>query len=132
MADYGAFGPDSVTWKVWGHTTTPVLGFQRAVVVEELMGSAETPTELYKIGLGPVRYQLAVGDLLIGWQLLFHAEIALRALDSGAAGKEQAFYEGKIAAAQFFAANVLPEITATRGILARTSTALMDLDEAAF
>ncbi len=56
----------------------------------------------------------------------------MRALDSGAAGKEQAFYEGKIAAAQFFAANVLPEITATRGILARTSTALMDLDDDAF
>jgi hypothetical protein len=79
-----------------------------------------------------VRYLLAVGDLFIGWQLLFHAEIALRALDSDATGKEQAFYEGKIAAAQFFAANVLPEITATRGILARTSMALMDLDDAAF
>ncbi|MBO0866697.1 MAG: acyl-CoA dehydrogenase C-terminal domain-containing protein, partial [Mycobacterium sp.] len=54
------------------------------------------------------------------------------ALDSGATGKEAAFYEGKIAAAQFFAANVLPEITAARGILSRTSTALMDLDESAF
>ena len=66
------------------------------------------------------------------WQPLWHAEIALRALDSGATGKNVAFYEGKIAAAQFFAADVLPEITALRGILARTSTALMDLDEAAF
>src|SRR5271169_3914694 len=103
-----------------------------ATLTGYLLGSAETPTELYKVGLGSVRYLLAVGDLLIGWQLLFHAEIALRALDSGAKGKEQAFYEGKIAAAQFFAANVLPEITATRGILARTSTALMDLDDDAF
>ena len=34
--------------------------------------------------------------------------------------------------AHFFAGNVLPEITATRGVLARTSTASMDLDEAAF
>src|SRR6201992_2607576 len=100
-----------------------------ATLTGYLLGSAETRTELYKIGLGSVRYLLAVGDLLIGWQLLFHAEIALRALDSGAKGKEQAFYAGKIAAAQFFAANVLPEITATRGILARTSTALMDLDD---
>src|ERR1700756_2870409 len=103
-----------------------------ATLTGYLLGSAETPTELYKIGLGSVRYLLAVGDLLIGWQLLFHAEIALGALDSGAKGKEQAFYEGKIAAAQFFAANVLPEITATRGILARTSTAVMDLDDDAF
>ncbi|MGV0809172.1 oxygenase MpaB family protein [Mycolicibacterium setense] len=36
MADYGFFGPDSVTWKVWGHATTPIIGLQRAVVVEEL------------------------------------------------------------------------------------------------
>lgn len=36
MADYGFFGPDSVTWKVWGRSTTPIIGLQRAVVVEEL------------------------------------------------------------------------------------------------
>ena len=36
LADYGFFGPGTVTWKVWGHTTTPVTGLQRAVVVEEL------------------------------------------------------------------------------------------------
>ncbi|WP_109506131.1 oxygenase MpaB family protein [Nocardioides speluncae] len=36
MEDYGFFGPDSVTWKVWGHATTPIIGLQRAVVVEEL------------------------------------------------------------------------------------------------
>jgi len=34
--DYGFFGPHSVTWKVWGHATTPITGLQRAVVVEEL------------------------------------------------------------------------------------------------
>lgn len=36
MEDYGFFGPDSVTWKVWGHSATPIMGLQRAVVVEEL------------------------------------------------------------------------------------------------
>lgn len=34
--DYGFFGPDSVTWKVWSYPTSIVLGFLRAVVVEEL------------------------------------------------------------------------------------------------
>ena len=34
--DYGFFGPDSVTWKVWGYATSATIGFQRAVVVEEL------------------------------------------------------------------------------------------------
>lgn len=36
MDDYGFFGPGSVSWKVWGHPTSLTVGFQRAVVVEEL------------------------------------------------------------------------------------------------
>jgi uncharacterized protein (DUF2236 family) len=34
--DYGFFGPDSVTWKVWTYPTSLTVGFQRSVVVEEL------------------------------------------------------------------------------------------------
>ncbi|QWF83860.1 oxygenase MpaB family protein [Amycolatopsis sp. CA-230715] len=34
--DYGFFGPESVTWKVWSYPTSLTVGFQRAVVVEEL------------------------------------------------------------------------------------------------
>ncbi|HEX7824874.1 MAG TPA: oxygenase MpaB family protein [Mycobacterium sp.] len=34
--DYGFFGPDSVTWKVWSYPTSLTIGFQRAVVIEEL------------------------------------------------------------------------------------------------
>jgi len=33
-ADYGFFGPDSVTWKVWAHPTSYILGFARAVTIE--------------------------------------------------------------------------------------------------
>jgi uncharacterized protein (DUF2236 family) len=34
--DYGFFGPESVTWKVWTYPTSLTIGFQRSVVVEEL------------------------------------------------------------------------------------------------
>jgi uncharacterized protein (DUF2236 family) len=34
--DCGFFGPDSVTWKVWSYPTSLTVGFQRAVVIEEL------------------------------------------------------------------------------------------------
>ena len=34
--DYGFFGPDSVTWKVWTYPTSLTVGFQRSVVIEEL------------------------------------------------------------------------------------------------
>ncbi|MDG4861746.1 oxygenase MpaB family protein [Streptomyces sp. T-3] len=32
--DWGIFGPDSPTWKVWGYGPTGLLAFQRSIVVE--------------------------------------------------------------------------------------------------
>ena len=46
--------------------------------------------------------------------------------------KDQAFYEGKVASAQFFARNVLPKVTAERAIAEATDLLPMDLDESAF
>lgn len=34
--DYGFFGPGTITWKVWSYPTSLTIGFQRAVVIEEL------------------------------------------------------------------------------------------------
>jgi uncharacterized protein (DUF2236 family) len=34
--DYGFFGPGSITWRVWSYPMSLTVGFQRAVVVEEL------------------------------------------------------------------------------------------------
>jgi uncharacterized protein (DUF2236 family) len=36
MDDYGWFGPDSVSWRLWSYPTAPTVGFSRSVVVEEL------------------------------------------------------------------------------------------------
>ncbi len=36
MEDYGWFGPDSITWRVWSYPTSLTVGFSRSVVVEEL------------------------------------------------------------------------------------------------
>lgn len=103
-----------------------------AVLTGHLMGAQEQPTELYKVGLGSVRFLMSVGDLLIGWQLLRQSEIALKTLDEGASDKDKPFYEGKVATASFFAKNVLPELTATRNILSHLDNDIMELDEAAF
>lgn len=101
-------------------------------MTQSLMGAQDQPTELYKVGLASVRFLMGFGDLLIGWLLLRQAEIAIAALDNGAEGKDKAFYEGKVAVASFFAKNVLPELTATRGILTNIDLDVMELDEAAF
>ena len=54
------------------------------------------------------------------------------ALDAGAAEKDVDFYTGKVAAARFFARNVLPKIAAERAIAEATDNWLMDVPESAF
>ncbi|MFE3191251.1 acyl-CoA dehydrogenase [Nocardia sp. NPDC059240] len=100
-----------------------------ATLTGHLMGAQQDPKELYKVGLGSVRFLMAVGDLVIGWLLLSQAEIAINALDNGSTEK---FYQGKIATAQFFARNVLPELTSVRTVLSNLDNDIMELDEAAF
>src|ERR1700745_3654075 len=46
-----------------------------------LMGSAAQPEQVYKVGLNTTRLLMALGDLVIGWLLLTHADISLRRLD---------------------------------------------------
>jgi hypothetical protein len=111
-----------------------ILGF----MVGELMKSDPSraggdATNLYKIGQNTSRLLLCSGDLIVGWLLLRQAEVARAALDAGtASAKDQGFYEGKIAAASFFARTVLPKVAAERQIAEATDNSLMDVPEDAF
>lgn len=102
-------------------------------LINELMSAQDEIRNIYKVGLNTSRLLMALGDVVCAWLLLRGAEVALQKLgaeDGG--GKDKAFYEGKVAAAQFFAQNVLPKLSAERAIAESTDLALMDLDEAAF
>ncbi|MGZ4629427.1 acyl-CoA dehydrogenase [Oryzihumus sp.] len=89
-------------------------------------------TNLYKVGQNTSRLLLAAGDLVVGWLLLRQAEIAKAALAAGPSDKDRRFYEGKVAAASFFARTVLPRIAAERQIAEATDNSLMDVAEEAF
>jgi alkylation response protein AidB-like acyl-CoA dehydrogenase len=104
-----------------------IVGFN----VTELMASQDDPRNVYKVGLNTTRTLMALGDLVVGWLLLRQAAVAVQALPS-ASDRDRAFYEGKVAAAKWFAAAVLPELTAKRAIAEAVDLSLMDLDEAAF
>jgi alkylation response protein AidB-like acyl-CoA dehydrogenase len=99
-----------------------------------LMASTTSPAELYKAGLNTTRLLLALGDLVIGWLLGTQAEVALARLDDGAglSPADRDFYAGKLGAARFFAATVLPRLAAERRVLEETSLDLMELPEGAF
>jgi alkylation response protein AidB-like acyl-CoA dehydrogenase len=105
-------------------------------MVNDLMSSAQEGSRnanpnVYKVGLNTTRLLMALGDVVIGWLLLQQAAVALRKLES-ASGKDKAFYEGKVAAARWFAASVLPELSSKLAIAQAVDLSLMNLDEAAF
>ncbi|MFD0784435.1 acyl-CoA dehydrogenase [Micromonospora azadirachtae] len=87
---------------------------------------------LYKVGLSSRRFLLAIGDLVVGWLLQKQAEVALRALNGELAEADRAFYTGKVAAARFFAREVLPRIGADRRIIEGADLDIMDLPEEVF
>ena len=100
-------------------------------MINDLMSAQDEIRNIYKVGLNTSRLLMVLGDVVCAWLLLRQAEVALSKL-GGDAGKDKAFYEGKVAAAQFFAQHNLPKITAERAIAEATDLSLMDLDEAAF
>jgi len=87
---------------------------------------------IYKVGLNTTRLLMVLGDVVCAWLLLRGAEVALDKLAGDVSEKDKPFYEGKVAAAQFFAQHNLPKITAERALAEATDLALMDLDESAF
>ncbi len=89
-------------------------------------------TELYKIGLNSRRFLLAVGDLIVGWLLQRQADVALGALAGEVSEADKRFYEGKVAAAHFFAHEILPRIGADRRIIESATLDAMQLPEEAF
>ncbi|MFC8268075.1 acyl-CoA dehydrogenase [Streptomyces cinereoruber] len=101
-------------------------------MITDLTATGEDVKNIYKVGLNTTRLLLASGDVVVGYLLLKSAAVAAEKLAAGASGKDVAFYQGKIAAAKFFAANVLPGVSAERALAESVDGSLMDLDEAAF
>ncbi len=103
-----------------------------ATMVGSLTASSEDVTNVYKVGQNTTRLLMACGDLVTSWLLLRQAVVAQAALDAGAGGKDKAFYEGKVAAASFFARQALPLLAAHRAVAEGVDNSLMDLSEDAF
>jgi alkylation response protein AidB-like acyl-CoA dehydrogenase len=100
-------------------------------MLADLTATGEDVKNIYKIGLNTTRLLMASGDVVVGYLLLRGAAVAAEKLETAAA-KDAAFYRGKIAAAKFFAANVLPGVSAERMLAESVDGSLMELDEAAF
>ncbi|MGW8889835.1 acyl-CoA dehydrogenase [Streptomyces sp. NPDC055749] len=100
-------------------------------MITDLTATGEDVKNIYKVGLNTTRLLMASGDVVVGYLLLKGAAVAAEKLPT-ASPKDVAFYQGKIAAAKFFAANILPGVGAERALAESIDNSLMELDEAAF
>ncbi|MET8831079.1 acyl-CoA dehydrogenase [Streptomyces sp. NPDC004610] len=101
------------------------------LMLTDLAATEQDVKNIYKVGLNTTRLLLASGDVIVGYLLLRGAAVAAEKLPT-ASPRDVPFYTGKIAAAKFFAANVLPGVTLARKISETVELDLMELDEAAF
>ena len=86
---------------------------------------------VYHVGLQGNRILFALAELVIGWRLVVNAEVARGKL-AGAGEADRAFYQGKLAAARWYARHVLPGIGLTRRLVEAGDLELMDLPDEAF
>ncbi|QCX26306.1 acyl-CoA dehydrogenase [Nocardioides jishulii] len=101
-------------------------------MINDLMSAQEDIKNIYKVGLNTTRVLMVLGDVICGWLLLKGAEVALAKLGGDVSAKDKAFYEGKVAAASWFATQNLPKISSELAIAQATDNSIMEIDEAAF
>jgi hypothetical protein len=96
-------------------------------MVENLLASVSgNSEEVYKVGLHANALLASSAEVVIAWQLLRHAEIAIAKID------EEPFYQGKVASARWFLGLVAPQVAARRSAAEAEDGSLMDLPVEAF
>jgi hypothetical protein len=87
---------------------------------------------LERVPLNANRFLEMMSETVVAWQLLDGAIIAEKKRASVASDHpDSAFYAGKIAAARYYARNVLPGVEDKARMLADADTTAIDVDQAA-
>jgi alkylation response protein AidB-like acyl-CoA dehydrogenase len=109
-----------------GHALEDVEGMLGTMV--GFMGES-----VYLIGLNATPFMGALAELVVGWLLLRQAEVAVDAMELPTISEpDRAFYEGKVAANDWYNRTVLPRLSASRKVLTNTTLAPMTMSEDAF
>ena len=73
-----------------------------------------------------------VGDVIMGWMLLWRASTASTQLSNGAKKKDVVYYQGQIKTAEFFINTLIPVTMGKFDAIQGFSSAAIEMDEAAF
>jgi alkylation response protein AidB-like acyl-CoA dehydrogenase len=134
LADVGQF--------VQKHAADPTLGAASKTLgsaAEALGGSAMRLLMWFQtgnVGLVPLqgnRFLEMMAETTVGWMLLEAASIAMEKKKSVAAGHpDAAFYDGKVAAALYYARNVLPGVEFKAKLMGEEDKSPLDITDAGF
>ena len=78
--------------------------------------------------IGQIAGATARPELVIGWRLMVNAKVAI-AKQPTATGDDAQFYAGKVAAARFYAKNVLPGLSLAKKLVEQSDLDLMELSD---
>ena len=99
---------------------------QLGSMVEDLMASySGDSAEIYKVGLHTNSLLQSLAEVIIAWQMLRHADIAIGRVD------EDPFYVGKVESARWFLRMAAPQVAARREAAVAEDGSLMKMPVAA-
>ncbi|MPZ52572.1 MAG: hypothetical protein GEU79_07545 [Acidimicrobiia bacterium] len=97
------------------------------VMVNHLLSSMnDDPEQIYKVGLHANPLLETLAEVVIAWQLLRQAEVALPLVET------DPFYRGKVETARYLVRDVAPKTAARRAAAEAEDGALMELPVEAF
>ncbi|MFP2925455.1 acyl-CoA dehydrogenase [Pyxidicoccus sp. 3LG] len=85
---------------------------------------------VYHVGLQGNRVLMSVAELVIGWLLVRHAQVALERMKSNPG--DRAFYAGKLASARWYCHEVLPGLAHAARMVEQGNLDLMEVPEESF
>jgi alkylation response protein AidB-like acyl-CoA dehydrogenase len=133
LADVATFAQKQAADAVLG-AAAKALGEAQAALGQAAMGML-TWFQTGNVAMVPLhanRFLEMMAETAVAWMLLDGAAIALKKKTGGASPADAAFYDGKVAAALYYARNVLPGVKLKAALMAVEDRTPLDLADAAF
>ena len=104
----------------------------RLAEISMVMGKRAMSLEFKTAFVHSLPFLNVIGDTIMGWMLLWRANVASAQLANGAKKKDVAFYNGQIKTAEFYIQTILPEVLGKMDAIDAGSPAAIEIDDAGF
>jgi len=104
----------------------------RLAEIAMLMGKKAMSLEFKTAFAHSLPFLNIIGDTIMGWMLLWRANVAATQLANGTKKKDIAFYNGQIKTAEFYIQAILPEVMGKMDSIAAGCPAAIEIDDAGF